>query len=119
MEMLIAERICREFLLKILKEQGILEPKSEDKEGIIWLKIGRKKYVRVQLSSNKDYILGLRGIEDIHIGIVPMWVDRRELEIAFVQGDGKKIVKKIVFLTRKIIKNFHLKTFESSNQGKF
>jgi len=109
----IAEKLAKELFVEVFNFNGILACKSTDKKvDIIWVKIRRGEYVAIELSLNKDSILGSKGIEAIHRGIVPMWIDEKELETSFVQKDGKKMVQKVRRLIKKIVKTFSLNVFK-------
>jgi len=112
---IVAEKLAKELLLEIFNDNGFSASKSKDKEAGIWLEIGKGKYIEIEFSLNKNSILGSKGVEDIHMGIVPMWVDEKELEISFVQKNGKEMIKKVITLIKKIIKSFDLRTFEKPN----
>ena len=110
---LIAEKLAKELFVEVFNFNGILARKSTDKGmDIIWVKIGKGEYAAIELSLNKNSILGSKGVEAIHRGIVPMWIDEKELEISFVQKDGKKMVQKVRRLIKKIVKTFSLNLFK-------
>jgi len=110
---LVIERVARELLIEVFNLNGILARKSTSKGiEIIWVKITKGKYAKMRLSFNRNFILGQKGVETIHLGIIPMYIDRRELEASFLQKNDKKMVKKILLLMKKIIKSFSLDVFE-------
>jgi len=112
---MLAEKLAKELLLEIFNDNGFSAYKSKKKEAVIWLKIGKGKYIEIQFSIDKNSILGPKGIEAIHMGIVPMWIDERELEVSFVQKNGKEMIKRVIVLVKKIIRSFGLRTFEEPN----
>jgi len=113
---LIAEKLAKELFVAVFNFNGVPACKStcrgnHCKEAYIWVKIGKDRYAAIQLSIDKS-ILGSKGVEAIHEDIVPMWIDGDELEIAFTQKDGKKMVQKTMSLIKKIIKVFSIKEFK-------
>ena len=47
-----------------------------------------------------------KGKEALRLGIVPMWIDRLELEIAIANGNGVGIVKEFRIRVEKILATF-------------
>jgi len=112
---LIAEKIAQEIFITVLNINNVSACKftywdKNCKKTCIWIKISKKRYVALELSLDKS-ILGPKGVEAIHKGIVPMWVDRNELENAFVEKKGEKMVEKTMLLIKKIVRNFSMKKF--------
>lgn len=115
---LIEEKMAKELLVNVFNSNGILARKSRGKEIDIWVKIGKGEYIAIQLSLNKNSILGSKGVKVIHRGVVPMWIDEKELRISFIEknGNDKKIVQKIILLIKEVVRIFNLKTLKTSKE---
>jgi antitoxin component YwqK of YwqJK toxin-antitoxin module len=106
---------AEEWMIFILRNNGFSVEKATYKEDHIfkvdfWVLYNRE-WIPVQFSVNKMAILNEKGKDSIRRGIVPMWIDGDELQIAFQHKDGTKLVQKFWSRTRKILKSCAIKRF--------
>jgi hypothetical protein len=51
-----------------------------------------KYWFAVQFSIDKEAIMRWKGLDAIEDGIIPMWIDGEEVRIAYLNGNGIKLV---------------------------
>lgn len=90
------------WMVELLKRNGhqvIPATRVEDKAFHVdfWI-LWNRCWIAIQFSVDKDAILTWKGRDALRHGIVPIWIDGQELEIAYSNGNGIGLVKE--FWTR-------------------
>jgi len=98
------------WTIELLRRYGIDARKATYKEDIafkvdLWIPINGY-WIPIQLSVDKEAIMSWKGKEALKLGIVPMWIDGQELEIAIISGNGVRIVKEFLIRVEKILATF-------------
>ena len=71
-------------------------------------------WLPIQFSIDRRAITGWKGLDAIRRGVIPMWVDPQELEVAHANGNGAGIVKEFWTRVEKILNSFpHCKHFRT------
>jgi hypothetical protein len=68
-------------------------------------------WIPIQFSLDKKAIVSWKGRDAIRKGIVPMWMDGKELLVAVENGNGAGLVKEFWTRVEKILAAFPVKRF--------
>lgn len=101
---------AQELIVEILRRNGTEVEKATRVEDRIlkidfWVRLN-KYWIPVQFSIDKDAIVSWKGVEALRCGIVPMWINGQELEVAYSNGNGIGIVNEFWTRVEGVLQNF-------------
>lgn len=103
---------AEKWMVELLSRNGTETRRATLKEDTVfkvdfWVRSGSDGYwFPIQFSINKEAIITWKGIDALQRGIIPMFINVRELELAYSNGNGIEIVEEFWARLKKILDTF-------------
>lgn len=101
---------AEEWMVELLSRNGTETRRATLKEDTVfkvdfWVRLNGY-WLPIQFSVDKEAIMSWKGKDALQRGVVPIWVDAQELEIAIANGNGIGIVKEFWARVEKVLDIF-------------
>lgn len=106
------------WMVELLKRNGVEVRRATRVEDRVfkvdfWVRYGRY-WLPIQFSLDRRAITSWKGLDSLRRGIIPMWMDGTEVEVAYSNGNGTGIVKEFWSRLEKVLtSSFPVKRFRT------
>ena len=101
---------AEQWMVELLRRNGVEvqhATRTEDREFKVDFWVHCSEYwIPIQFSIDKEAITSWKGLDVVRRGIIPMWINETELEVAYSNGNGAGLVKEFWSYVEKLLTAF-------------